>query len=244
VVEFVTVKRNVPLTGRSYGHWWLELDGEESYGWWPARVPLGVTGIVRGTSGVLNGLGVTSDGTPTRDPNHGLLADYQFHPMLIRARSDDDVRAAIRAFAASFAGGWRWSTRPTMNCRLFQLALMDAADLVDGTGNYRTRGDGCPALAPLRRGAGRLDGRRRWPRNLPRPGQRVAAIALVDPPPRTPELRQAHRLPRLARHRYRWFSTAPVATAVGMLATRRRERAASAISTGGDDVSMEPVHEH
>ena len=27
VVEFVTIKRNVPLAGRSYGHWWVEIDG-------------------------------------------------------------------------------------------------------------------------------------------------------------------------------------------------------------------------
>lgn len=89
------------------------------------------------------------------------------------------MRARIRAFAAGFAGGWRWSTGPTMNCRLFQLALMDAADLVDGTGNYRTRGTGCPALAPVRRAASHFDGRRRWPRNLPRPGPRVADLDRV-----------------------------------------------------------------
>lgn len=187
VVEFVTVKRNVPLTGRSYGHWWLELDGEESFGWWPARAPLGVTGVVRGTTGVLNGLGVVDDGTPTRDPNHGLLADYEFHPVLIRQRADDEVRAALRWFATGFAGEWRWSIRPTMNCRLFQLALMDAAGLVDGTGNYRSRGSGCPALAPVRRAAGRVDGRRRWPRNLPRPGQRVANLSIVGGSARCPD---------------------------------------------------------
>ena len=179
VVEFVTVKRNVPLTGRSYGHWWVELDGEESYGWWPSRAPLGVAGVIRGTPGTLNGLGVCSEGTPTRDPNHGLVADHEFHPVLIRQHDDDDdVRACIRAFAAGFAGDWRWSTRPTMNCRLFQLALMDAAGLVDGTGNYHTRGAGCPALRPLRRVAGRFGGERRWPRNLPHPGQRVADLGI------------------------------------------------------------------
>lgn len=183
VVEFVTVKRNAPLAGRSYGHWWVELEGEESYGWWPARAPLGVAAVVRGTGGVLNGLGVCPDGTPTRDPNHGLLADHEFHPVLVRDRSDDDVRAAIRAFAAGFEGGWRWSTRPTMNCRLFQLALLDAAELVDGTGNYRTRGSGCPFLAPIRRTAGRLDRRRRWPRNLPPPGRRVADLLPERRPP-------------------------------------------------------------
>lgn len=189
VVEFVTVKRNGSLTGRSYGHWWVEADGVESYGWWPAGLPLRVAGLVLGAGGVLNGVGICTDGTPTRDPNHGLLADYAFSPVLVSERSDDDVRAAIRAFAAEFEGGWRWSTRPTMNCRLFQLALMDAADLVDGTGNYHTRGAGCPALAPLRRAATRLDGRRRWPRNLPQPGQRVIEVALDGPPSRCPTSR-------------------------------------------------------
>lgn len=180
VVPFVTVKRNVPLTGRSYGHWWVEIDDDESYGWWPGRCPLGLVGIIRGTTGVLNGMGVTSDGTPDRDPNHGLLADHEFHPVLIEDRTDDEVRDALRSFAAAFRGGWRWSVRPTMNCRTFQLALMDAAGLVDGTGNYRTRGGGCPALAPARRFAARVDGRRRWPFNLPRPGQRVADLELRD----------------------------------------------------------------
>lgn len=175
VVEFVTVKRNAPLTGRTYGHWWVEVDGQESYGWWPSQAPLGFVAVVRGTAGVLNGMGVTDDGTPTRDPNHGLLADHEFHPVLVRPASDDEVRDAIRRFAGGFTGSWRWSTRPTMNCRLFQLALLEAAGLVDGTGNYHTRGSGCPALAPLRRTAGRVTGRRYWPRNLPEPGQPVAS---------------------------------------------------------------------
>jgi hypothetical protein len=192
IATFVTVKRNVPLTGRSYGHWWVELDGEESYGWWPGRCPLGLRGIIRGTTGVLNGLGVSCDGTPTRDPNHGLLADYEFHPVLIEARMDDEVRAAIRAFAAGFSGVWRWSTHPTMNCRMFQLALMDAAGLVDGTGNYHTRGPGCPALIPLRRAAGRMSGRRHWPINMPRPGQRVADLDLDASPSRSPDAAPAN----------------------------------------------------
>lgn len=181
VVEFVTVKRDVPLTGRSYGHWWIELDGDESYGWWPTRAPLGLTGIIRGTDGVLNGVCITGTGTPTRDPNHGLLADYEFHPVSVSQRTDDEIADAMRRFASTFEGGWRWSTRPTMNRRLFQLALMDAAGLVDGTGNYHTRGSGCPALVAVRRVAGRVSGRRRWPRNLPEPGQHVADIDLEAP---------------------------------------------------------------
>ncbi len=203
VVKFLTAKRNMPLAGRSYGHWWLEVDAEESYGWWPARCPLGVAGIIRGTTGVLNGLEATGGGTPTRDPNHGLLADYEFSPVLVMERSDDELRAAIRSFASTFTGGWRWSTRPTMNCRLFQLALFDSVGLVDGTGNYRSRGVGCPALAPVRRAAGRVSGRRRWPFNLPPPGRRVAEMQPVPTSPdedfRTGESARAglgrHQLP-------------------------------------------------
>ena len=179
VVDCVTVKRNLPLAGRSYGHWWVELDGVESYGWWPADCPATLRTLLRGAGGVLNGVGAAEGGTPTRDPCHGLVADYEFHPVLVLPRSDEEVRSALRRFAETFAGEWRWSTRPTMNCRLFQLALLDAAGLVDGTGNYRSRGTGCPALAPLRRVAGRITGRRRWPRNLPPPGQRVAELGLL-----------------------------------------------------------------
>ena len=178
VVDFIVVKRNVPLAGRSYGHWWVEVDDVESYGWWPAGCPLRIWDVFLGTVGVLNGIGVTNTGTLTRDPNHGTPGDYEFHPVLIVSRTDNEIRTSIREFASEFRGGWRWSTRPTMNCRLFQLALFDAVGLVDGTGNYKTRGTGCPALAPGRRLARRLTGRRRWPGNLPRPGERVHEIDL------------------------------------------------------------------
>jgi len=175
VLDFVVVKRNVPLTWRSYGHWWVELDGVESYGWWPTRR----TGIVRL---VLGGDGVLNAGESSNvDPNHGVPADHEFHPVLVAPRTDDEVRDAIRSFATSFAGEWRWSTRPSMNCRLFQLALFDVIGVVDGTGSYHTRAGGCPALAPVRRMQSQVTGRRRWPRNLPQPGVRVADLDLSDP---------------------------------------------------------------
>lgn len=173
VVDFVVAKRNLPLTWRSYGHWWIELDGEESYGWWPAQTPVGLHRLLRGTAGILNDATSPTAEAPPRDPHHGVLADYEFSPVLVVECSDDELRARIRAFAAAFSGEWKWSTRSTMNCRLFQLAMFDAVGLVDGTGNYRSRGSGCPALAPARRTLGRLTGRRMWPRNLPAPGERV-----------------------------------------------------------------------
>lgn len=178
VVEFIVAKRNLPLTWRSYGHWWIEVDDDESFGWWPAESPVGLHRLLRGTAGVLNDARTTPAGTLLRDPNHGLLADYEFSPVLVVECSDDELRRRIRAFAATFRGEWRWSTRPTMNCRLFQLALFDAVGLVDGTGNYLSRGSGCPALAPARRSLGRLTGQRIWPRNLPAPGQRVDEIGV------------------------------------------------------------------
>lgn len=172
-LEFITVKRNTALAGRSYGHWWIEIDGVESYGWWPARA-VRLDRLFRGVPGVLNGLGSRTGASPTRDPNHGLVADYEFHPVLIRPSTDDAVRDGIRAFVATFEGEWRWSTRQCVNCRVFQLLMFDAAGLVDGTGNYHSRGAGCPALASSRRVIGKWSGRRRWPRNLPQPGRRVA----------------------------------------------------------------------
>lgn len=104
--------------------------------------------------------------------------------MLIVPRSDDEVRVAIRQAATAIRGEWRWSTRPALNCHTFQLTVFDAVGLVDGTGNYHTRGGGCPALWPGRRLAGLLSGRRRWPGNLPRPGQRLAELdpGLAPPP--------------------------------------------------------------
>ena len=177
VVGFVVVKRNVPLAGRSYGHWWVELDGTESYGWWPGRSPLTMRQVLRGGPGALNGPGAAPGGDGhSRDPNHGLVADYEFHPVLVLPRTDEEVRQSIRRFSTGFRGDWRWSVRPTMNCRLFQLALLDDAGLVEGTGNYHTRGAGCPALAPFRRLATRVSGRRYWPANLPVPGQRAAEV--------------------------------------------------------------------
>ena len=177
VVERILVKRNEPMTWRSYGHWWIEIDGRESYGWWPSRLPARLRDVIGGCDGVLNAVHHSAlGGTRTRDPNHGLLADHEFHPVLVAPKTDDALVADIRAFVQHFKGPWRWSTRPTMNCRTFQLALFDAVGLVDGTGNYRTRGQGCPALVPGRRVLNAATGQRRWPGNLPPPGRRVTEV--------------------------------------------------------------------
>ena len=176
VVECVTVKRNGLQVGHTYGHWWVELDDDESYGWWPSVCPVRFRDVLSGIPGVVNGVGVHPDGSRTRDPYHGTVADHEFHPVLVADLDDDAVRDRVRSFAHGFAGGWRWATHPTDNCRTFQLALLAHAGLVDGTGNFHTRGPGCPVLAPWRRATQAVTGRRPWPRNLPEP---AAAVRLA-----------------------------------------------------------------
>ena len=176
VVEAVTVKRNGLHVGRTYGHWWVELGDDESYGWWPSLCPVRFRDVLAGIPGVLNGVGVHPDGTPTQDPYHGTVADHEFHPVVVENLDDDEVSDRVRSFAHGFVGEWRWATHPTDNCRTFQLALLAHAGLVDGTGNFHTRGRGCPVLGPWRRATQAVTGSRASPRNLPEPS---AAISLA-----------------------------------------------------------------
>src|SRR5713226_3319085 len=45
-VPFVVVKRMNSRLGDSYGHWWVEIEDAESYGWWPDRCPLRVRDVL------------------------------------------------------------------------------------------------------------------------------------------------------------------------------------------------------
>jgi hypothetical protein len=152
-VEFITVKRSNPRFLRTYGHWWVEVDGVESYGWWADRCPIRIRDLLVGTNGLLNGVGGSCPGgTATTDPHHGEDADYHFHPTLVAALSDDDVRNAIRTFAHAYRGRWRYSLTSTRSgCHGFQLGLLDAAGLIEDPRHLHTRGPGCPFLFPLRR---------------------------------------------------------------------------------------------
>lgn len=40
LVEMIFKRVQIKLSGDQYGHWWTEIDGSESYGWWP-KYPLG-----------------------------------------------------------------------------------------------------------------------------------------------------------------------------------------------------------
>jgi hypothetical protein len=145
---FVTVKRINPQPRDPLGHWWIEIDGVESYGWWPARRRLALLTFLFGTNGILNGGRVFPDGRPSaRDPHHRDTAPHEFHPRLLVRKSDRQVRREVRSFASSYKGRWRWSSRPTTrDCRRFQLALFETVGM-DDSEHLDTRGRGCPFLA-------------------------------------------------------------------------------------------------
>ena len=187
---YVTVKRDNTSWRSLYGHWWLEVDGRESYGWWPAAVPLRAVDLLRGTSGILNGIGVLGlKGTWYRDPNHGLEAMHAFHPTLTCTKADAQVRREIRSFAHGYRARWRWhwtTERSAGTCRAFQDELLASVGLVEGLDQLHTRGSGCPFLYQFRRCgwwlADRLDGARvHRPLSLTRPwltrryGRRLAS---------------------------------------------------------------------
>lgn len=157
-LEFVVVKRTNPRFLRTYGHWVVEIDGTESYGWWASRCPIRFYDLFIGTRGTLNGVGGTcTGGTLTRDPNHGCEADHCFHPTLVVAKTDDEVREDIRRFAHSFSGRWRYSLDSRLSgCHIFQLEMFRAVGLLEEAQYMYTRGPGCPFMYPIRAVAWRL----------------------------------------------------------------------------------------
>lgn len=147
-LPWLVAKRYDARIGNTYGHWWVELDGVESYGWWPARRPVTIFSFLFGGRGALNG---ARRRPPSVDPHHGDPGHHRFHPVLVAPKSDWRVRRDVRRFARSFHGGWRWSfRRPSANCRSFQLALFEAVGLVEPVEALATRGRGCAFLHPFR----------------------------------------------------------------------------------------------
>ena len=146
---WVTVKRDNPTMRDLYGHWWVEA-GDESWGWWPRAVPVGLRQLALGTQGVLNGTGLIGrTGTWSRDAQHGQPAAHAFHPVLVEAVPETEVAARLRDYAHAYAGEWRWAwTRRSEHdtCRSFQDGLLQAAGLTEGLEHLASRGSGCPFL--------------------------------------------------------------------------------------------------
>ena len=127
-----------PTVPDLYGHWWIEIDIGESYGWWPdQRVDIKQTII--GVGGNLNGQ-IAFGGSSTKDPHHGDSGDNNFHPRvdfggfwglfqfrtikygsgkgkLCKCVTEEEIKDGIRDFAVSFTGGWSFPRGP--NCHTF-----------------------------------------------------------------------------------------------------------------------------
>lgn len=165
VVTSVVVKRIEARLWSRYGHWWVEVDGTSSYGWWPRPTPMTLRRVLLGGPGELNAVSSPSvKGTATRDPYHGEDADFSFCPLGSQEVDDELLHRRIRDAAAAYRGswGWRWpwSPGPEEHCRTFQLHLLGAAGLVVDPSDRWTAGAGCPFMLIVRKPWWRL--RRRW----------------------------------------------------------------------------------
>lgn len=115
---------NLFSTEDRYGHWWFEIEGDESYGWYPSQ-PVGLIDTLLGTDGELNGQ-TEYPGTKTEDPHHGDSADEEFHPVTSDddKRTDAQIQECLRNFSSSYSGEWRWTFGAGQNCHTFQEAAM------------------------------------------------------------------------------------------------------------------------
>lgn len=125
-ISSIVLKRKHIDLGASdkYGHWWFEIGGTESYGWWP-KYPVGAWDTLLGVDGELNGT-TTFLGQATRDPHHGDEADEEFHPIVDPndTRSEIQIMDCLRKFAISYSGKWQWALGFGQNCHTFQEAAM------------------------------------------------------------------------------------------------------------------------
>ena len=127
----------------TYGHWWLEFDGE-SYGWWP-KDGVGLAETLSGTPGELNGQ-TNFGGSATKDPHDGDSADETFHPnrrsgFLSLGKLEygsgkgkdcgcvtvDEIKDSLREFAKQYSGTWSYPLG--QNCHSYQKAALKSSCL-------------------------------------------------------------------------------------------------------------------
>jgi hypothetical protein len=111
--------------GTDYGHWWIEIDGNESYGWWP-KDQVGIKDTLFGAVGELNGQTNFPRGSATRDPHHG---DWRFPENNVQVfavygtQSKAEAIEGIRNFANAYSGNWSWPLG--QNCHSFQKQMLE-----------------------------------------------------------------------------------------------------------------------
>lgn len=128
--NIVAKRNNIHLLGDDkYGHWWTEMKGTKSYGWWPKN-KVDLKGTLFGVPGELNGQ-TSFGGTPTKDPHHGDTPDETLSVSCTDStKTESVVMGEIDAFASKYSGEWRWTFGYGQNCHTFQEALLANSSLV------------------------------------------------------------------------------------------------------------------
>lgn len=116
---------------REYGHWWLEVGEDESYGFWPRDPVGGLLPTFFGVPGAVDSRRFCPN--PRRDGHHGdrgsgiqeldvwAPIDIDEHKLLVQAR----------VFADGFRANWAWPATPLTgeNCHSLQEKLLKALNL-------------------------------------------------------------------------------------------------------------------
>lgn len=112
----------------TYGHWWVEIDESESYGYWPDG-QVGFIGTITGVDGSVNRGQV-------QDPHHGDIADEEFSPVIKAEdeRTTDEIIKCIGDFAKSYKDTVQYWAYPALkgnhgNCHTFQESMMKHCNL-------------------------------------------------------------------------------------------------------------------
>jgi len=119
-------RKNIDKDGEDkYGHWWIETDNNESYGWWP-KYPVNNLNTVIGIEGELNGQ-TSFGGSRTKDPHHGDRSEGVEQYDIYGRMTKDEALKALRDYANSFSGSWSWPIG--QNCHSFQDDFLGMNDL-------------------------------------------------------------------------------------------------------------------
>ncbi len=129
-----------------WGHWWIEIGQNESYGWWPVEgtiTPAVSSGFIQAEGSLNNQKSRGSNaGTSTKDPDHGTIADHVVDALvsdwgeleygdegskgqsclcLSKDNNVNAVKSCVRDFAQHYGPryNFRWSWPSGPNCRSF-----------------------------------------------------------------------------------------------------------------------------
>ncbi|MBI1921543.1 MAG: Ig-like domain-containing protein [Geobacter sp.] len=133
----ITIKRKdinlLATDGDRFGHWWVELDNGDSYGWWPNTIE-GYFGDYRNWLDAIFSVPGSLNKGREEDPHAGHDAETVFNPIISSNEPYEytcsEVEECIIKFAEEFSKAhetWEWPNGP--NCHSFQIDMMNACGL-------------------------------------------------------------------------------------------------------------------